>query len=87
MSRQTTTLRVEAYGVKGFKSTPWRRTFKSPEALCAWVEAHDAVVYAVRDADEQPTPMFAKTFEVNRVVDGEFVVVDIPEPPAVRGGK
>ncbi len=26
---------IEAYGVKGMKSTPWRKTFKSIEALNA----------------------------------------------------
>lgn len=40
--------RIEAYGVKGMKSTPWRKTFKSTEALNAWVEKNDAEVYATR---------------------------------------
>jgi len=40
--------KVEAYGVKGMKSTPWRKTFKSLEALNAWVEKTGAEVHAVR---------------------------------------
>jgi hypothetical protein len=40
---------IEAYGVKGMKSTPWRKTFKSAEALNAWVEKHGAEVHGVRE--------------------------------------
>jgi len=43
--------RIEAYGVKGMKSRPWRRTFKDAAALLAWCEENDAQVYAQRDAD------------------------------------
>jgi hypothetical protein len=42
---------IEAYGVKGMKSTPWRKTFKSAEALDAWVEKHGAKVYGIRELD------------------------------------
>lgn len=38
---------IEAYGVKGMKSTPWRKTFKSVEALNAWVEKSGAEVHAI----------------------------------------
>ena len=46
---------IEANGVKGMKSTPWRKTFKSVEALIAWVEKNEAEVHAVREiqAEEQ----------------------------------
>jgi hypothetical protein len=40
--------RIEAYGVKGVKSRPWRRTFKDAEALLAWCEKNDAEVYGTR---------------------------------------
>lgn len=40
--------KVEAYGVKGMKSTPWRKTFKSSEAMEAWVEKHGAEVHGIR---------------------------------------
>jgi hypothetical protein len=40
---------IEAHGVKGMKSTPWRKTFKSTEALNAWVEKNDAEVHAIRE--------------------------------------
>jgi type II secretory pathway component PulM len=45
---------IEAHGVKGMKSNPWRKTFKSIEALNAWVEKHGAEVHAIREitADE-----------------------------------
>jgi type II secretory pathway component PulM len=47
-------LSIEAHGVKGMKSTPWRKTFKSIEALNAWVEKIGAEIYAIREiaADE-----------------------------------
>jgi type II secretory pathway component PulM len=47
-------LSIEAHGVKGMKSTPWRKTFKSIEALNAWVEKNGAEIYAIREiaADE-----------------------------------
>jgi hypothetical protein len=38
---------IEAHGVKGMKSTPWRKTFKSVEALNAWVEKNGAEVYGI----------------------------------------
>jgi hypothetical protein len=34
----------EAYGTKGLKSTQWRKTFKTLEALNKWVEKNDAEV-------------------------------------------
>ena len=41
---------VEAYGVKGMKSTPWRKVFKNNAALQKWVEANDAEVHGTRPA-------------------------------------
>ncbi len=41
--------RVEAYGVKGMKSTSWRRVFKDLAALDKWVEKTGAEVHGVRD--------------------------------------
>jgi hypothetical protein len=46
---KATTPSIEAYGVKGMKSTPWRKTFKSAEALNAWVEKHGAEVHGIRE--------------------------------------
>jgi|AACY02.7.fsa_nt_gi hypothetical protein len=40
---------IEAHGVKGMNSTPWRKKFKSVEALNAWIEKNDAEVHAVRE--------------------------------------
>jgi len=42
---------VEAYGVKGMKSTSWRKTFKSVAALNAWVEKNDAEVHGTREGE------------------------------------
>lgn len=39
---------IEAYGVKGLQSRPWRRTFASAEQLTAWCERHDAAVRGQR---------------------------------------
>jgi uncharacterized Fe-S cluster-containing radical SAM superfamily enzyme len=41
-------MKVEAYGVKGMKSTPWRKFFKSLEEMEKWTEKHDAEVHGVR---------------------------------------
>ena len=45
------TPKIEAYGVKGFKNTPWRKTFKNIDALNTWVEKNDAEVYATREIE------------------------------------
>jgi hypothetical protein len=45
--------RIEAYGVKGMKSRPWRRTFKDADALSAWCEKNDAEVYGQRFVDDR----------------------------------
>jgi len=43
--------RVEAYGAKGMKSTPWRREFKNVEAAYEWAEKQGAEVYGVRELE------------------------------------
>jgi hypothetical protein len=45
---------IEAYGVKGMKSTPWRKTFSTAEKLNAWCEKHSAEVHAVSDSGDDP---------------------------------
>lgn len=40
--------RIEAHGVKGMKSTQWRKTFKNSDALNAWAEKNDAQVHGTR---------------------------------------
>lgn len=44
---------VEAYGVMGVKSKPWRRRFKNRKAFQAWLDKHegDVEVHASRKAD------------------------------------
>ena len=39
---------IEAYGVKGMKSTQWRKTFKSEAAFEKWTDDNDAEVYGFR---------------------------------------
>jgi hypothetical protein len=45
-------MKVEAYGVKGMNSRPWRKVFKSYEAMQAWVEKNDAEVHGTREIEE-----------------------------------
>ena len=39
---------IEAYGVRGLQSRPWRRTFATAEQLTAWCDQHDAAVRGQR---------------------------------------
>lgn len=43
---------IEAHGVKGMNSTPWRKTFPSAEHLNKWAEKNSAEVHATREAEE-----------------------------------
>lgn len=45
---------IEAYGVKGMKSTAWRKQFKDATALTKWVEENGAEVYGHRELDVPP---------------------------------
>jgi len=40
--------KIEGYGVKGLKSTPWRRTFKNEDQMWAWLEKNDALLHGSR---------------------------------------
>lgn len=42
---------IEAYGVKGMQSKPWRRKFPNYEALAKWVEENDAEVHGIREVE------------------------------------
>ena len=42
---------IEAYGVKGLKSAPWRREFKDVDAMLAWAEKNDADIRGTRDLE------------------------------------
>lgn len=35
---------IEGYGVKGMKSTSWRKKFKNPEQMEKWCDLNDAEV-------------------------------------------
>lgn len=43
---------IEAHGVKGMKSTPWRKTFKHADHLNDWAEKNDADVHGTRDLEQ-----------------------------------
>lgn len=47
--RQSSRPQIEAYGNKGFKNLPWRKIFKSVDALYAWAEKNDASVLGTRE--------------------------------------
>lgn len=44
---------IEAYGVRGMKSKPWRKTFANRVALDRWIERMDGEVelYGTRKVD------------------------------------
>lgn len=44
-------MRIEAYGVRGLTSRPWRKTFASVESMLKWAERNDAEIYAHREAE------------------------------------
>jgi len=44
---------IEAHGIRGMKSTPWRKTFKNHEHLSDWADKNDSVeVHATRDLEQ-----------------------------------
>jgi hypothetical protein len=49
--------RVEAYGVKGLASKPWRRTFASAMALSTWAEKNSAEVHGQRFVEAGDAPI------------------------------
>ena len=44
-------VKFEAYGVRGMKSTPWRKVFSSQEKFEAWLDKNegDITLYGVRE--------------------------------------
>lgn len=46
-------MKIEAYGVKGMNSKPWRKTFSSQEAFEKWLDKNegDVEVHGVREAE------------------------------------
>ena len=51
MKNNEPTKKIEAYGAKGTKSTPWRKTFKNVDTMNAWAEKNDAEIYGTREAE------------------------------------
>ncbi len=42
---------IEAHGVKGMQSKPWRKTFKTSEQMVKWADQNQAEVHATRDVE------------------------------------
>lgn len=42
---------IEAYGNKGLKNTPWRKTFKNSDKMLEWAEKNDATVLGTRELE------------------------------------
>ena len=42
---------IEAHGVKGMQSKPWRKTFKTSEQMVKWADKNQAEVHATRDVE------------------------------------
>lgn len=53
---------IEAYGAKGMKSKPWRKTFKNQAHLAKWTEKHDAKVHAYA-RDENISRIMGKSIQ------------------------
>jgi len=66
---------IEAHGVKGMKSTPWRKTFKHADHLNDWAEKNDAEVHGTRDLEQshkvvkEESDAYAKAEENKRSAD------------------
>jgi len=52
ISRTPPSHTIEAYGIKGMKRLPWRKSFKNYEQLADWCEKFDAEVYGTRDLEQ-----------------------------------
>lgn len=48
-----TTSWVEGYGVRGVRSLPWRKAFKTVDAMNAWAEKMDAEIIGTREMDAE----------------------------------
>ena len=46
-------VKIEAHGIKGVNSKPWRKTFASQEAFEKWLDKNegDVEVHGVREAE------------------------------------
>jgi hypothetical protein len=45
--------RIEAYGNRGFKNLPWRKTFTDIHAMNAWADKNDASILGTRERDPE----------------------------------
>ena len=59
---------MEADGVKGVKSTPWRKIFKNVDALNAWCEKYDAECHATSEIKESMDEAIAQVLSLRKAV-------------------
>lgn len=64
----------EAYGVKGAKSTKWRKTFKTQAAFEKWLDANegDVEVYGTRDLEGGKLSEETKETKTGRIHKGSY---------------
>lgn len=64
----------EAYGVKGAKSTKWRKTFKTQAAFEKWLDANDGdvEVYGTRDLEGGKLSEETKETKTGRIHKGSY---------------
>lgn len=73
MKRQPKGHTIEAHGVKGMKSTPWRQTFKNSDHLADWAEKHDAEVHGVRDLEHVMSEEVEQIDELSKSTLGSYI--------------
>jgi hypothetical protein len=63
---------IEAHGVKGMKSTPWRKTFKHEDHLNDWADKNDAKVRGTRDVEKSK---IKEELEEGKYSDDDWVIM------------
>lgn len=77
---------IEAYGIMGMKSKPWRKIFKNIEQMNKWIELHDAEVHGQRETESiknetEPTDVKQGDQKIENLIDtiNENLVGDIKD--------
>ena len=55
-------VKIEAHGIRGMDRKPWRKIFKSSDAMLAWAEKYDAEIYATRELDAAEQSLKSRAF-------------------------
>lgn len=67
---------IEAYGIKGMKRSPWRKSFKHAEHLNKWAEDNDAEVHGTRDLEQAKRGNLSPA--IKESTENDSVEMDIP---------